>query len=251
MEKTFISLLAALLILGCTRDARPDKTQLVTFNIGNVQTGDIATKAGITALLTASAPATADVTLTLVSKTNSRRTYKVKPGEAVAVALDTYRAYVWHTPASVGECFHGTIHHTPAFYIDTTLTIEDGVTSYTLPASYDCIALVWDKTTTAAYKVLNTSSTLAEVAWPWVTDGDLALVYVKTTGWSVSSPLVVLAQPVDDVGHEATQYKLATAGSSADVLLAEPGKWYTFHPGEVAATSGTLSFSLPEWTAGN
>lgn len=243
--------LAVAALMGCSKETQAPavKMQDITLGLGNIQTGDLSTK-GIPALISASVPS-GDITIKLVSTTNANRTYSIKAGQAASVAIDTYTATATYRPTAIYDCWKGYFYAEPCLSVNTSLTIEEGKETYTLPASYDCFALVWDKAMTASYSVWSASGAPEVPSINWVEEEGLALVYVRCkSAWTASSGLIIYANPADDVNYEMTTYNLVTT-SAADCVLVENGKWYTFNPGAVATSSGSLSLTFPEWTAGN
>lgn len=238
-----ILLLAAL--VACTKQPAPLAS--VVFSVGGIQTGDIATKGGAAELLAATAP-TGFPMLTLTSTTNAARKYTATIGEPVALPLDTYNITGTYSPATTQTLFRSKAMAEPRYKISTTITISEGTTSYTLPATYDCFALIIDYSQAARYDYYDQTT-----SWTTInafTDADgYGVAYINVTDWSGSLTFNMRVYPVETAEHEMAAYVLANKTTSGCTLV-ENGKWYVFSPNAVSKQSGDLGVTLPEWTAG-
>lgn len=243
MRKTAI-LFALSAVVACAKAEPEERLAPVTFRIGNVITGDIATRSAAD-VLTASAPA-GPFTVKLRSTTNPNRTYSVTAGDEVAVALDTYSATCNYYPAESVRLLRGRLYAEPCFYASATITVN-GDGAFTIPASYDCAALIIDRTKAAAYTVRGASD--YEAIANWTNAGDFGVVYYYPPGWSDTSASSLIVTPADDVNFGETTFSYTTAPVAGSVRL-QPGKWYIFNPEAVETASGEIGFDYPGWEAG-
>ena len=215
--------LAAVLVSACAPQAVDDAPcKSITLSIAGVESGTM-TKA-VADLLTTSAPSS-PVTIRLQSKTNANRRYTLTAGSSAVVALDTYTATATYNPQSVLDVWRGQCYTEPSFEVNATLSVTASQDAYTLPASYTCFALVWEKSSTAGYSLWSASGA-PTACTSWVDGDGLSLVYIRcTSGWTASSNLIVTATPADDVNFEATQYKLTTEAAAGCVKV-DNGKWF-------------------------
>ena len=249
--KTKILLLTVLaLVMGCTKISTPSKdAMMVTFQVGGIRTGNIATKAGgPETILTATAP-TGTLSLKVASTTNTARKYTAQAGEPIAIPADTYKVTGEYVPEAATQVWHGTAYREPRFSVSSTIEVTDTETDFTLPASYDCFALIIDFQECAKYRHTNTSITQEDIT-QWAVLDEYGVLYIScVSSWNSSIPYTIQAYPVDTAEGEMQAYPLITAGTGGKVV--ENGKWYCFSPGQVEKMTGTIGTALPAWENGN
>lgn len=244
MKKTSILAALALIMVACTKAPEEPQMRSVTFTFGNILNGSM-TK-GSDDVLEASAPAGPFI-LRLTSTTNPNRTYRVNAGEPATIAMDSYRVLCDYYPAGAIEVYRGKLYTEPCFTVNTTITVtEEGVVS--LPASYDCWALIIDKTKASSYAV-NTYDSPLTVS-NWIMAGDYGVVYFRPSGWNDTNSTAITVTPVDDINYGPTTYRVST-GSVAGTTKVESGHWYVFNPDAVETSCGELGISFPSWEQGN
>lgn len=245
--KKLLLILAAFAALSCSE---VEQMKTVTFSVTGVQSGVMTKVASddVSAVLSASAsPFT--MSLTLTSKTNPARTYTVNAGASATVAIDSYHVdgFLGGGDALMSLIGGGKAYRYPLMSVSADVEVTDDVDSYSLDASYQCLALIIDYTACSSYDVLSNNGNLSELSG-MTRSGDVGIAYLTYgTGWT-TNPMRVVANPVDDVNYESKEFRLRTdAGGNP---RAEYGKWYCFYPGAVAVTSGSISVSAPGWSEG-
>lgn len=252
MKKTIFALSLVLCLAGCTKEqntAVEPTACKVHFTLGSVSSGPI-TKGEVPDLLAAHAPS-GQVTISLVSLNDNSRSYSAVPGEEITIIPDTYKVTGDYIPASCFDCFRGKFYLEPRFSINTQVTISEEETAYSLPVSWDCFALVKDKTKVAKYRVTDKNITPADVT-TWTEDeGDLSLVFVTcSSAWEGDMYFQVKAFPVDETNYQPTTWNLVTKATTG-AFLVKNGYWYCFNPEGTTAQNGEFSFSYPSWTEGD
>lgn len=246
-----ITLFAVLaMMMACTKTALPGEDgSMVIFQVGGIRTGEIATKAGSpNAILSATAP-TGELSLKIVSTTNQARKYTAQPGVPVSLPADTYQVTGEYIPAAAAQVWHGTAYKEPRFSISSTIEVTEAESTFTIPARYECFALVIDFQECAKYRHTNANITQEDIT-QWATLDDMGVLYVScVSAWNSSIPYTIQAFPVDTAEGEMQSYSLITSGTGGKVV--ENGKWYCFSPGKVDKLSGTIATSFPAWEDGN
>lgn len=240
----------AILLGACTKHGDgPADTVTVTFALQGVESGTL-TRTDYAALLDAAAPS-GDVTINLTSTTNAKRTYQVKAGEPVDLVIDTYVARCEYIPTAVGEAFRAHLYAEPRFSAKKEIAVQEGTTAYTLPAQYDCFALIYPTADVAKVTMMDKNVTPFTVTGWTIADGNALLFVDCTSAWSKDFPLPVTLYPTDTENKEATTFTLVTTAAD-DCLLVEDGKWYNLAPNGVATGSGNaIDIDFPGWGSGN
>ena len=253
MKKSIFALILGVCLLpACTSDITPTEANpiTVTFTIGTVESGPI-TKGAVDNLISATAP-TGQVQLRLTSTTDNSRQYTTTPGAYVDIIPDTYRVTAQYIPTSTFDCFRGKFYLEPRFSINTEVLVREGIEAYALVVSWDCFALVMDRTKVDHYTVTNSSIVQAEPT-QWNTDqsGELSLVYVHcSSDWEGDMFFRVTAIPVEHSGYNTTSWNLVTKPTNG-CLQVRNGYWYCFTPDGTATQSGVFSFNYPSWMEGS
>lgn len=244
--KNLIFAVLALVVAGCSK--ANDELVAVTFQVGGIRTGEIATKAGPEDILAATAP-TGEMSLKINSTTNTARRYTAKPGEAVLLPADTYQVTGTYTPTTAVEVWRGIAYKEPRYRVSTTINVTGANETYTLPAQYECFAMIIDFTESEKYAHTNAGTTIEDVT-QWAVQGDYGVLYVYArAAWDSSMPYNVMAYPKDLALGEVKTYHLIMNGT--DGTPVEYGKWYCFVPGQVERLSGTIVTDFPTWERGN
>ena len=244
-----LTTLAALLLMLV---ACAEKEELVTvrFDLGGVQTGTI-TKASSSAVgdAIAATATTEPPTLTLQSTTVAARTYTVLAGQEAQVAIDRYTVTANHRPSSLGNCLIGEVYATPAYTINEAVTVDGSRDSFTLTAIYSCFALVIDHDVTAQYAVLRDDVFNAFAQYDREAGVEVRYV-VPNNSVFMTGNTTLRATPVDNAGHEATEWRVRWAGVATVDCELQNGYWYCFTPNAVTLESGTFSVRLPNFREG-
>ena len=245
---TIIAVLA--LAMGCTKMAHPGgDAMVVTFQVGGIRTGEIGTKAGSpNAILSATAPS-GELSLKVVSTTNQARKYTAQAGVPIALPADTYQVTGEYIPTAAAQVWHGTAYREPRFSVSSTIEVTDNETNFTLPAHYDCFALVIDFQECEKYRHTNGNITQEDITQWEVLDGYGVLYVTCNSSWTASIPYTIQAYPAHTAEGEMQAYQLITSGTGGKIV--ENGKWYCFSPGRVDKFTGTISTSFPAWEDGN
>lgn len=248
MKMTLFAVL--ILMMGCTKIAAPaGDAMMVTFQVGGIRTGEIGTKGGSPdAILSATAPA-GEISLKIVSTTNQARKYTAQPGTPIALPVDTYQVTGEYIPAAAAQVWHGTAYKEPRFSVSSTIKVTEAESTFTIPARYDCFALVINFQECAKYRHTNANVTQEDIT-QWEVLDDYGVLYVNcVSSWTASIPYTIQAYPVDTAEGEMQSYPLITAGAGGKIV--ENGKWYCFSPGRVEKLTGTIATSFPAWEDGN
>lgn len=245
----------ALLLAGCAKEENapiPGASPCtVTLTLGTVASGSL-TKGDdkVADLLDAHSPS-GEVYIRLVSTSDNTRVYDAKPGKEIAIIPDTYKVTGAYSPKSVFDCFRGKFYLEPRFSIDTEITVTPDTDTYALPVSWNCFALVRDKTKVARFQVMDKNVSPADIT-TWTEDeGDLSLVFVHcTSAWEGDMYFRLTAYPADEQNYQPTSWQLVTKAATGS-LLVKDGTWYCFTPEGTTAKNGSFSFTFPAWTAGS
>lgn len=246
MRKEIIAILAAAVLIGCTKDQQPQGETTITFAVGGVTSGQM-TKS-VTDLLAATLPS-GKLALRLKSTTNAMREYTVTAGEAVTIPLDTYQVTGAYTPAASFNCPRGAFYLEPKYSVSSRVEVDGETDTITLPVTWDCFAIIRDNTKVASVLASNASATPQEVT-AWAGDGDLRLVYASCiSAWDSSMALQLIVTPADAANYQATSWWLSTT-DTAGMLQVRNGYWYEFDPEGVETGTGSLDFDFPAWING-
>lgn len=243
MRKLGILLLAALSV-AC---AKEPEFETVTFEMGRVQSGSL-TKVSTDAVSSALA-ATAPVgpfTLTATSKTNSKRIYTITTGQSVTMAVDDYTITGSGAGEEITPVTEGYIYKSPKWSVNKDVSVSSSGQSFTLNASYPCVAFVIDKSVTARLIFHNGNSLVSDYSY----GGTDAVGVVYASGyWTHATQLWMAVRPVDEMNYETTEYNI-TSREYDDTYCVQNGHWYNFLPGSLELTSGTFGVTFPGWEAG-
>lgn len=246
-RKAAAAAVAASAVLACTPMQTEPEMLDISINLSGVRTGQMLSK-GAADVLAQTAPASLPP-LTLQSKTVPERRYTVTPGIPAQVAVDSYTVTGSYVPAEEGKVYGGSAHATPPFSVSSEITVTAEVTEYEVAASYDCIALVLDPSTTSAYRLRNYAGAMMDIsAWLTGTDG-WKVVYLKGE-WTFPG-LALTALPANPADFEEADYELfSDPAHAAGGILVQNGRWYAFGPSGVTTSEGGIVVGLPGWEAG-
>lgn len=240
------------LIAGGCGEANPDQPQggEVLITIGGVASGDLATKTdgdAVATIIKTTAP-TGTPTLSLQSTTNAARSYTVTPGVPVNLPYDTYTVTGRYVPSKRGDTMRGAVYAEPRYKVAATIEVVPDKGEYSVPAEYECFALVIDYATTKRYTHLTSNMDTVDFTL-FATSGDMGIAYIFVSSEWGQYRNRITAYPTDEAEHEATEYALVT-NRNYDGYYVQNGKWYCFSPAAVETESGALGIELPEWEAG-
>lgn len=238
--KKILLFLSVLILSSCMKTSE----QTIIVKISSIQIGSL-TKVDPSGAFEATTP-TAIPDLTLQSTSIPARKYTVSNGEAVTVPLDTYQVTGSYSPIQEGAVQGGSVYSRPPFSVSGEITVVTGRDTYSVPAIYDCFALVLDPDLTEKYRIRNTAGSMFDL--PWVFGSSVKVAYIQAT-WTFPA-MTLQSVPVDLANYETTSYGLVT-DKSYEGFLVENGKWYCFTPNGVETNSGTIGIDFPQWEQGN
>lgn len=234
------------LVAACAKQPAPEAPVKVVFDVQNLRSGEIGTKAGVPAILNTTAPS-GPITLHLQSTSVASRQYDVTTGQEVELPAGTYNVTGSYNPSYSCEVYRGRGYNTPPYSVQQSVTITEGITNYSVAASYDCFALVIDYAQAQKYMHLNKNASPVDV--PFVENDGYGVLYVKCTStWTWGDAYSIYVFPVNPAEQEQATYQLVTSGTQG--VKVENGKWYYFGPTPVVKYDGTLSPQMPVWNAG-
>lgn len=233
-------------MLSCTWGL--ERTVPVRFSVSGVESGAMTKTLAedVLVALSASAPTIAPY-ITLTSTTNPARVYEVRTGQTYTIAVDTYSVSGTGGGSDyAGVYLNGKVYPQSRYVVSDTVTITEGEDSYSLSASYNCFALVFDKTSVSELQVLDGGG--KSYLTPSFLGGDENYGVLFFVGnWTPGQPLRVKAVPVDSVNYEERIYTVAYGGGNVNV---ENGYWYLLSPSAIDVTSGGFGVTLPAWGQG-
>lgn len=244
--------ISALIALGafvapvaCTKQAQdPQTTPLVpvTINIESFASGQFPTK-GIGEEISATLPTTMDLVMTNKA---TGETYDVTTGYPCRVPVGTYSVAGVIEP-EVRQGIYGTTRYlsdTPKIVVEDELVIRADCTSYWVTAIYKCFVLAVNPSEVESWtgifkgQAAPVSYMTADGLWWTFVVGDFSADYPFQTD-------VVFKD------GETLSYDFYTRDLQPGGVLAEYGKWYLLRQVGGAIQMGSLSLTLPAWTAGN
>ena len=235
------------LVVACSKQ---DKIVEVSFSVG-VDSGPMTrafSEAFADALSQAVPPG--PFSLKAQSKTNEMRSYSVTTGDTIQMAVDSYAVTGSGKGDVVAEITAGEILSYPAWSVNSDVTVGDNGGTYSVPASYTCVAIAVDKTKVEKIEMNNGANTVT------VTDfggnDDAGVVFIKCTGtWTSSKALWVYVYPIDKVNCETALYKLISTPTAVDgYVRVQNGYWYALTPGNVDVASGSMGVTFNSWNEG-
>ena len=219
----------------------------MTFSVAGVASGAMSkADEGAVADVIASADVLPVTQLTLTSTTKPARTYSVRVGSAVTVAVDTYRVEGLSMGGEVKGTFYGgaKLYAAPGSAVDEVVTVASEGGDYPLTAQHTHFALVLDRSRTSAYGLKGVRGDVEAVDDRcYHSVGDLSVTFVYAP-LPLASPLTLVAYPVDDINYEPRTYSLGVAPEVA------AGRWYSFSSAAVDVASGGFAVSTPAWGVG-
>lgn len=249
MKKTalILSALALSLFVSCSK---PEKLVQVSFSVG-VESGPMtrAFSESLADALSQSVPP-GPFSLKAQSKTNELRSYSVTTGSPIQMAVDSYDVTGSGKGSVVAEVTQGEILSYPAWSVNSSVTIEEDGGTYSVPASYTCVAIAVDKTKVEKIVIMSGANEVT------VTDfggnEEAGVVFVKCTGtWTASKPLWVYVYPLDRVNCETALYKFINTANDVDGFVrVRNGYWYALVPGDVEVASGSMGIDFGAWNEG-
>lgn len=258
LTKSFQMLAAGVLLAvaftACTKaseritDAEGELVE-VRIYAGGVESGAMSKAGEVDAVLAAAYPA-GGVSLRLVNALTGIA-YTATTGEAVLLPVGAYSVTGRYKPSSKGA-FNGSAYvaSAPAFSIDASLEVVEGVSEYSIPVAWECFAVCVDTGEVASWKW-----------WPYSGEGATPPVLTAEgvelfflCGTLDAAPMRVSLAPCDLEHYAATDWWLATNRAKiegrANGLMAQAGRWYRLHPDGVVTESGALALSWPSWECG-
>lgn len=186
--------------------------------------------------------------VTLTSKRNPLRSYSVRVGGEVTVAVDEYE--VRGEQGGGDRIFNayggGRMYVYPTFYVSQDISVTEDGGEFPLDVVYNCFALVIDRSICSSYSMKSQTGSMEEIGGMYGDDG-VGIAYCQPGSWS-NAPIPLVANPANAATHESKSFDLYTSGEKGVVV--ECGKWYCFSPGALVPASGTFGLSAPAWAMG-
>ena len=257
--KHLLILASALVAVACSvreGGVRNDESVSVRFYVSGVRSGELVTKGSVEDSAVEAALAATGAQgmpeLSLQSLEVGSRRYTVAVGEQVSIPVGSYSVSGRYVPGQVLATVHDNgVYREPEYVVSAEVEIRDGVTSYEVPASYDCWALVVDRSEVSSVKwkeaFLQDWRTLSvpEAA------GGLGVLYVSTAvSWDVAAPTYWRFEPVDDVNNEAREWTIVSRNNNNGHMVAKAGRWYLFGTRELERSEGEIGVVLGGWQKG-
>jgi hypothetical protein len=237
-------LLLLLLAVSCTE---VERTATIRLSLG-VESGPMTkvSAEGVASLI-AETQNPYPFSVTLTSKRNPLRTYEVRVGGEVTVAVDDYTVFGEQGGGDRIFSAHGggRMYVYPTFYVSQDISVKEGGGVFRLDVIYNCFALVIDYSVCSSYAMKSQGGSVEDISGMY---GDgIGIAYCQPGAWAVT-PVPLVVSPANTATHEAKSFDIYTAGSNGVVV--ECGKWYSFSPGALVPTSGTFGLSTPAWVMG-
>ena len=244
MKRTLLALtaLAAAVAPSCTKqDNRPSVP--VTITISGYESGQMPTK-GIAEEISATLPTRLSLKVT---DRSSGQSFDVTTGMPCRLPVGTYSVAGGNDP-ELRQGIYGTTRYlsdTPKVVVEDELVVTADRTAYSVTASYRCFVLAvptdevkaWSGTFKAQPGIATTHLEADGLWWTFVV-GDFGADYPFYT-------------PITLWDGDTLDYAFYTRDIQPGGILAEYGKWYLLRPSSGSLQTGSLSLTLPAWTAGN
>lgn len=233
--KKFLLIFTSLLALACSK--QPTGVVTVRFDFV-IEQGAFPTKA-IADDIMSTVPSALDLVLT----GSDGHTFNATTGQEITIPVGTYTVTGGHNPSLVQNIAQNTRYTTksPIIEVNTSVTIEEGVTSYQVQGSYKSFAVCVLPSEVASWKAAFTNGT-QEV--DCVKTSDLWFVFVTGNLTGAMSFITTLTSPTG----QSKEYTLYTNPNDTNGIRAYYGKWYLLHP--FTYQTGSIGLSLPEWESG-
>lgn len=237
------------MVMGCSKHVEPVKMQEIRIGIGNVRSGSLETKS-VNDVLGGTAP-TGVVELSLRGVDVATRSYRARVGESMSVPVGRYKVTGSYEPTVQGTAVFNAVYQEPSYSISQEIDVQEGVSEYSVPAEYNCFAMIIDYNECAKYRWKGWGGEFSDLLW-MKRVGDFGVAYFSTQNrWSAGeSSFTLLAVPADTERKESAEYLLLHE-SSINGVKVQSGKWYKFSPVDVTFQEGGIGVELPEWGAGN
>lgn len=226
--------IAGVLAIACAKETQEEFTS-IHFGMKGVEEYAI-TKAPsdeARALISANIPTSIDLTLT---RTKTGKKYYVSLGESVTLPVGEYTVKGSVKPQSLTAFPRSgmAVAETAFLSVNEPVTIESGVSAYTLTPIFDCFAVVGlDDVDSFTWRHGSASGSS--------TEGHK--VYFFT--WDNNYELSIVAKPTDYDSKDDAGFVFGGTGVNAT-----NGKFYIVHPESVTTEEGGFSFGSASWTEG-
>lgn len=251
MKKALLTALLGLAVLvSCNKETTTPTPTLHTFSyamMGNSMYTKSATSDDVLSIINSCLPTSISMVL---QGQNNGKNYVVQTGQAQSIPSDTYSiksgSYFGDVIGKEVSSNGASIANTPAISVSqSAVTITDDETNYTVSATYNCFALVCDKTLVES--VTFTDAWSGENTIPFVTLNDTMVIFAQ--GDFNSNYLHLTVTPKDTDTYRVTEYTICTNGASG-IDNATKGKWYMIAPATNGMQPKLLEYDLPQMTQG-
>lgn len=239
-------------LASCTKEATTTPVSTTRFFSYTMSGNSMYTKATASTDVLATIESTLpeSVQVVLQGQTNGK-SYVVNTGEAKSIPSDIYKvnsSYLGETVATISTANGGAYLSTgPSMEnSETTLTITDEETNYTVPMKYTCFALVCDATIVEKATITDVWGTTKDI--PFITNGDVMLIFAQ--GKIETHYLNITVYPKDTDLYKVTDYTIVTKETTS-MGRAEFGKWYIINPTISGQQPKLVSYDLPTFQEGS
>lgn len=245
-------IMASLMIFSCNKvNTDTEKLVNVVFNYRLVESNSMyATKAmaNEAILLDIQSCLPEYISLVIQGTNQTTGTYTVKSGEETQIPVGTYRVSGAFYSGQVGDLINTNCYFTsqPYISINTNITIVEGTTNYSVPATFNSFAFVidYDEVKTAQYRDI--SYLLKNV--PFQRFDNIGLVFCQ--GSYKDIPLQMVITPLDETKYRETDFGFSTNSTTQRYTYVEPGKFYKLHPWAVEASGPIVGLNIPNFEEG-
>ena len=247
-----LAMIAGLSFSSCNKDLGGDQKFVeVTLNYRLVEENSMyATKAMTNEEVVFDIQQCLPSTISLVLQGTGTTTgvYTIKSGEATQVPVGTYNVTGTSFGNQVGDLINSNCYFTdkPYITINTSVTIVEGTSSYTVAAKFNsfCIVVDFDEITKATYK--NISAATKEITFNRY--DNVGLIFCQGTYTDV--PLKITLTPADATHYQETEFGFSTNSATQKYTYVQPGKFYKLHPAALGSSGPVVGIGFPAFEEG-
>ena len=248
-KKFLFFMLASLMLLACTKTSEPtEKLVNVTLNYRLVEENSMyATRAVANEEVVFDIQQCLPTSIALVLQ-GSTGTYTIKSGEETQVPVGTYNVTGTSFGNQVGDLINTNCYFTdkPYITINTSVTIVEGTSSYSVAAKFNsfCIVVDFDEIAKATYK--NISAASKEITFNRF--DNVGLIFCQ--GVYKDVPLKITLTPLDTERYQETEFGFSTNSATQKYTYVESGKFYKLHPAALGSSGPVIGVGFPVFEEG-
>lgn len=178
----------------------------------------------------------------------STGTYTIKSGEETQVPVGTYNVTGTSFGSQVGDLINTNCYFTdkPYITINTSVTIVEGTSSYSVTAKFNsfCIVVDFDEIAKATYK--NISAASKEITFNRF--DNVGLIFCQ--GVYKDVPLKITLTPLDTEHYQETEFGFSTNSATQKYTYVESGKFYKLHPAALGSSGPVIGVGFPAFEEG-